>query len=365
LSYTTKDIVKAIGGINPTDTKLTIFDLEDHIPRLPPQLEFQIQVVVENKNIFRTIIDEGASTCVMSVTCWKSIGSPVLTESQNTIKYFNGTRFKPYGVLPSLSIMLEGKVTNVEVEVFDAPLDYNLLLGRSWIDSMQAIVSTLFYVLCFPHQGKFVIVNQLVFSNSDSHTSNVPFIAKTPSDYENVGVGLLKDSTLMGKFPIPPPDIPPFVILINMISTTVGETSESYDPWIVPSSDDCLYYDNRIPLSPVELAYQDIQSETHSPHSLLDTSPDPFHVVFHTDEIIMKIMSIEYTPWDDGNHRSILFLEPETIEGYQRISNPSIVATISSVPKTTHDVLYEGNLGNISPTIPLDISIKRGVVDVD
>jgi hypothetical protein len=66
----------------------------------------------------------------MSITCWKHIGSPTLTESHNTLKDFNATRFEPYGVLPSLSIMLEGKEVNVEVEVFDAPLDSNLLLGQ-------------------------------------------------------------------------------------------------------------------------------------------------------------------------------------------------------------------------------------------
>jgi hypothetical protein len=30
-----KALLKAIGGIDPTDTNLIIFDLEDHIPRLP------------------------------------------------------------------------------------------------------------------------------------------------------------------------------------------------------------------------------------------------------------------------------------------------------------------------------------------
>jgi hypothetical protein len=63
-----KALLKSIGGINLTDTNLIIFDLEDHIPRLPPQLAFQIQLIVSDKNICRTIIDEGASTCVMSVT---------------------------------------------------------------------------------------------------------------------------------------------------------------------------------------------------------------------------------------------------------------------------------------------------------
>jgi hypothetical protein len=37
-----KALLKDIGGINPTDKNLIIFDLEDHIPRLPPQLAFQI-----------------------------------------------------------------------------------------------------------------------------------------------------------------------------------------------------------------------------------------------------------------------------------------------------------------------------------
>jgi hypothetical protein len=177
-----KALLKAIGGIDPTDTNLIIFDLEDHIPRLPPQLAFQIQVIVSDKNICRTVIDEGASTCVMSITCWKAIDSPPLTESHNMLKAFNGSGFKPYGVLPSLPITLEGKTVNVEVEVFDAPLDYNLLLGRSWIDSMRAVVSTLFHVVHFPHQGKVVTVDQLAFFHSDARTDNVPFIAKTPLD---------------------------------------------------------------------------------------------------------------------------------------------------------------------------------------
>jgi hypothetical protein len=47
-----KALLKAIGGIDPTGTNLIIFDLEDHIPRLPPQLMFQIQVIVSEKNIF-------------------------------------------------------------------------------------------------------------------------------------------------------------------------------------------------------------------------------------------------------------------------------------------------------------------------
>jgi hypothetical protein len=81
------------------------------------------------------------------------------------------------------------------------------------------------------------------------------------------------------------------------------------------------------------------------------------------DEMIMFVMSMEDTPWDDGHHCSILFLEQHNIEGYQQISTPLTVVVISTVPKSTQDMFYEGNLSNISPTIPLDISIKPRVVE--
>jgi hypothetical protein len=254
-----KALLKDTGGIDPMDTNFIIFYLEDHIPRLPPQLAFQIQVVVSDKNICRTAIDEGASMCVMSIAYWKDIGSPPLTESHNTLKAFNGSSFKPYGVLPSLSITLEGKSVNVEVEVFDAPFDYNILLGHRWIDVMHAIMSTLFHVLHFPHQGKVIIVDQLAFFNFDTLTNNIPFIAKTLPGYENVGVGLLKYFTLMGTFLIPPPDVPPpLVASINMISTSVLQTHPSSDPWIIHEPGDCLHYGNQMHLSLVESTYHAI-----------------------------------------------------------------------------------------------------------
>jgi hypothetical protein len=183
-----------------------------------------------------------------------------LNESQNTLKDFNESGFKPYGVLPSFPITLEGKTVQFKVEIFDTPLDYNLLLGYSWIDSMCTIVSTLFHVVHFPHQGKVITVDQLALFNSDTRTSNVPFITKTPPGYENVSVGLLKYSSLMGTFPIPPLDVPRLsVASINMISTSIHELPTSHDPWIVPDPGDHLRYDDEMALSLVEYAYQAIQ----------------------------------------------------------------------------------------------------------
>jgi hypothetical protein len=154
-----------------------------------------------------------------------------------------------------------------------------------------------------------VTVDQIAFFNANTHVGNLPFIAKTPPGYENVGVSLLKDSSLMGTFPIPlPPDLPcPFIASINMISTIPRELPVSSDPCIVPDPRDHVRFSDVMPLSPVESAYQAIQLATPTTYSLDELSLDPFRVIFPTDEMIMSVM--EDTPWDDGHHHSILFLE--------------------------------------------------------
>jgi hypothetical protein len=140
-----------------------------------------------------------------------------------------------------------------------------------------------------------VTVDQLAFFNADTHVGNVPFIAKTPPGYENVGVGLLKYSSLMGTFPIPPPDLPcPFIASINMISTVPHELPVSTDPWIVPDPGDHVRFGKVMLLSPVESAYQAIQLASPTTSYFDELSLDPFHVVFPTDEMIMSIM--EDTP---------------------------------------------------------------------
>jgi len=129
-------LLSAIDGIDSVDSDLITFDLESHIPRLPHQISFLIQVIINSKTIHRIVIDEGASTCIMSVACWKAIGSPNLSQSPTTLEAFDGRESHPYGILQHLPITLEGKTVEVEVEVVDANLTYNLLLGCSWTYAM-------------------------------------------------------------------------------------------------------------------------------------------------------------------------------------------------------------------------------------
>ena len=94
-----KALLSAIDEINPSDSSLLTFDLENFISRLPHQISLVIQVGINGLNIHRAVVDEGASTCVMSSTCWKAIGSLALTTSPNALEAFDGRESKPLGFL--------------------------------------------------------------------------------------------------------------------------------------------------------------------------------------------------------------------------------------------------------------------------
>jgi hypothetical protein len=55
----------------------------------------------------------------------------------------------------------------IDVMVVQDPLDFYLLLGRDYVYSMKAIVSNLFCVIYFPHDGRMVTIDQLSFIGLD------------------------------------------------------------------------------------------------------------------------------------------------------------------------------------------------------
>ena len=68
----------------------------------------------------------------------------MLVTSQTILKAFDGHLFTSHGILATFAIELGGKTVTVEVEVVNAPLDYNLLLGRSWFYPMRVVASTIY-----------------------------------------------------------------------------------------------------------------------------------------------------------------------------------------------------------------------------
>ena len=68
-------------------------------------------------------------------------------------------------------------------------------------------------------------IDQVEFCSLDvtiPTVNNIPMLGQSPPPYQSIGVGMLKDSTLMGVFPSALPSME--VVTMNMISTTSYST---------------------------------------------------------------------------------------------------------------------------------------------
>jgi hypothetical protein len=89
----------------------------------------------------------------------------------------------------------------VDIEVVDVPLNYNLLLGRNWTYAMNAVASSILHTLCFPHEGKIVTIDQLSFAHASPDTlvgPSILVIDNSQSTTKDIHVEMY--SSLMGTF---------------------------------------------------------------------------------------------------------------------------------------------------------------------
>ena len=111
-------------------------------------------------------MDEGASVSLMPYITWEALGSPQLRLVTQNLLAFDGGACPSLGVLPKFPITLGGKTVYIDVLVTKGVLDFSLLLGRDYIYAMGALVSSLFRVVCFPHDGRIVTIDQVSFVSS-------------------------------------------------------------------------------------------------------------------------------------------------------------------------------------------------------
>ena len=121
---------------------------------MPSTIAFQILVSIQNLVVHQCVVDEGASTCVMSTLVWQKLGSPILQPSSTTLRAYDGHPTKAQGILPHVPITLAKKIVLIDMEVVNAQLDYNLLLIRSYMYAMRAIASNVFHPMMSPMKGK-------------------------------------------------------------------------------------------------------------------------------------------------------------------------------------------------------------------
>jgi hypothetical protein len=235
-----KSLLSALGAVDPADTRLITFDLDNSEPRLPAAVAIQVPVKIRNITVHRCIIDEGASTCIMSTTVWQKLGSPELTPSPITLRAYDGRPSSPEGLLQNVPVELGGKTILIDIEVIDVTLDYNILFGRSYMYAMKAVASSVFRTIMFPHNGKIVTLDQLSYyePNPSANVDNIlPLIHTNQDVYPLVemGPGIFKDPSLLGTYHGAPPLLPPNqVCVITSNQSHIEDTRPPQETPVIP-----------------------------------------------------------------------------------------------------------------------------------
>jgi hypothetical protein len=161
------------GSVYPHPSWTITFDWDQLIQaRLPSSTPFKIQVIINTFTVYQCIIDDGESSCIMSSSAWKQLVSPTLIPSMTELISFDGRLCSPLWILPNLLIEMGGKIVLINVVVVDGLVDYNILLGCDFIYAMSVLVSSLFPVIIFPHEGCIITIDKLSYidpSPQDSH----------------------------------------------------------------------------------------------------------------------------------------------------------------------------------------------------
>jgi hypothetical protein len=168
---------------------------------LPYHVAVQIHMGYSNYTIKRAVVDEGIDKCVMFPICWKVVVSLTLSKSSNMLIDFDCISFRPHGIIPIFLVQLGGNMVEVEVEIVDAPLDYNLLLGCNWTYSMIIAMSSVFHTLCFSHEGNIMMIDQLAFVYASPNTfvgPSIPMIENSQLEIDTISVRMY--SSLMVHF---------------------------------------------------------------------------------------------------------------------------------------------------------------------
>jgi hypothetical protein len=113
----------------------------------------------------------------------------------------------------------------IDAMVVHDPLEFNLFLERDYVYSMKALLSTVFQVMCFPHNGNIVTIDQISFIGphmmANHLTSlNGPYMttSSTPQQVNYVATCPMH-STLNEKESLPSSDLD---IVVDMMISLIG-----------------------------------------------------------------------------------------------------------------------------------------------
>ena len=142
--------IQAVSKLPRLDTTITFSDSEAEGCQHPHNDRLVIRAIVANKTIHRVLVDNGSSADIIFASAFgkMGIGREKLEPVKAYLHGFSGKRVLPMG---SIQLVLTlGDPPCQATTTVDAPLAYNMLLGRPSLNSIRAILSAYHMVIKFP-----------------------------------------------------------------------------------------------------------------------------------------------------------------------------------------------------------------------
>jgi hypothetical protein len=281
-----------LGAVDPADTQLITFDLDCGEPCLPTLIAFQIQVKIRNIIVHWCIIDEGASTCIISKYIWQKLGSPELIPSAITLRAYDRQPSSPEGIFQNVPIEIGGKTILIDIEVIDAKLDYNILFGHSYMYAMKAVASSVFQTMMFPHNGKIITIDQVSHYEPNPSTNIDNILPLNHTNHKahpliEMGPEIFKDPSLLGNYHGTPPLLHPS----NQVCVLSSKGTDMEDT--LPPKEASIISD--IPLV-VELLPHEPPTNSSTPPVHDFTSPQVHILVWETVPQAITQIPFSYSP---------------------------------------------------------------------
>lgn len=130
---------------------------------LPHDDALVITALVANREVHMILVDNGSSTDIIFYDAFKKMGIPLtaVTPSIATVSGFSGEPVKHIGHWSTTLRVGSGDCTKEVCPSFcilDIPASYNMILRRSGLHALEAVVSTLHLTMKFPASGGIRVV---------------------------------------------------------------------------------------------------------------------------------------------------------------------------------------------------------------
>ena len=147
--------IQAVSKVPRVDTTITFSDLDLEGCQHPHDDPLVIRAIVANTTVHRVLVDNGSSADIIFASAFDKIGieREKLEPVSSHLRGFSGEKVLPLGSIQLVLTLGEPPyqaTTTTRFLIVDAPLAYNMLLGRPSLNAIKAIPSAYHMVIKFP-----------------------------------------------------------------------------------------------------------------------------------------------------------------------------------------------------------------------